>query len=312
MANLPADLAHAHAQLLASLGADGDRLGSGGEATVYARDAHEVVRIFGDDPGPEGAELVGIYRRWAAGRDRPDIAGRSFALPTVVDDGFTHGLHWQILERIPGTEVGTLLTRIPPRRRGALLTAYLRTSTEVAAVDTSPTFGTLLGGRRFGSWAECLRDRLTVPSPQLRAHLAATVAGFDDVVARFDADLDRLYAGPARLVHVDYFPGNVMAIDSDSGYRVSGVLDFASHSLFGDPLLDVVGAVLMADMLTDVTEEEKQHLAVEAVSLVGNRLAEVMETYRVFYALYYAMDDGLVTWSSRQLTDVAAGRALLR
>lgn len=308
MTEFPHELAHAHAQLLASLGADGVRLGSGGEATVYTRDEHEVVRVFRDDPGPQGAELAGIYRRWASA---PDADDREFALPTVVDDGFTHGLHWQILERIPGTEVGKLLTHIPAERRDELLGTYLRASTGVAAIDAAPNFGTLLGGRVFGSWAECLRDRLTVPSPQLRAYLAATVAGFDDVLARFDAELDGLYAGPPRLVHVDYFPGNVMATDSDDGYRVSGVLDFASHSLFGDPLLDVVGAVLMADMLTDVTAEEKRHLAHEAVSVVGDRLVEVMETYRVFYALYYAMDDALVPWSSRELTEVAAHRTLL-
>lgn len=308
MTALPAELAHAHAQLLASLGADGVRLGSGGEATVYTRDDSEVVRVFRSDPGPEGTELASFYRRWACA---PKAAERAFDLPTVLDDGFTHGLHWQILARIPGTEVGKLLTHTPPSRRRELLAAYLRASTGIAGIDTSPTYGTLLGGRVFGSWAECLRDRLTVPSPASRAHLAASVAGFDDVVARFDADLDRLYDGPARLVHVDYFPGNVMAVDSDGGYRVSGVLDFASHSLFGDPLLDVVGAVLMADMLTDVTAEEKHRLARDAVRVVGDRLAQVMETYRVFYALYYAMDDGLVPWSSRELTEVAAGRTLL-
>lgn len=308
MTELSHQVAHAHAQLLASLGADGVRLGSGGEATVYTRDDHEVVRVFGDDPGPEGAELAGIYRRWAA---VPDAAERAFALPTVVDDGFTHGLHWQILARIPGTEVGKLLTRTSRSRRDELLAAYLQASTGVASIDASPSYATLLGGRVFDTWADCLRDRLTIPSPQLRAHLATTVAGFDDVVARFDADLDGIYDGPAALVHVDYFPGNVMAVDSDDGYRISGVLDFASHSLYGDPLLDVVGAVLMADMLTDVTAAEKRRLARAAVSLVGDRLAEVMEIYRVFYALYYAMDDGLVPWSSRELTAVAAGHPLL-
>jgi aminoglycoside phosphotransferase (APT) family kinase protein len=309
MTGLSPEIARAHAQLLASLGADGVRLGSGGEATVYTRDDHEVVRVFRADPGPEGAELAGIYRRWAG--SSPDADARAFQLPTVVDDGFTHGLHWQILHRIPGTEVGKLLTHVPPTRRDDLLAAYLRGSTEVAAIDAAPRFGTLLGGHVFATWADCLRARLTVPSPVLRAHLATTVDGFDEVVARFDAGLDGLYDGPPRLVHVDYFPGNVMAVETDDGYRVSGVLDFASHSLFGDPLLDVVGAVLMADMLTDVTADERRRLATAAVELVGDRLAGVMELYRVFYALYYAMDDELVLWSSRQLTEVAAGQTLL-
>lgn len=302
------DVIREHARLLASLGADGVRLGSGGEATVYTLDDQLVVRVFRGDPGPEGVELAAIYRRWS---QSPNAAERVFELPTVVDDGFTHELHWQILRRIPGTEVGKLLTRIPVEGRDDLLSAYLRASTRVAAIDVSPTFGTLLGGHSYPSWADCLRARLRVPSPRHRAYLAATVPGFDEVVARFDAGLDGLYAGPAALVHVDYFPGNVMAVETDDGYHITGVLDFAGHSLFGDPLLDVVGAVLMADMLTDVTAAEKRQLALEAAALVGDRLSEVFETYRVFYALYYAMDDGLVPWSARELTEVAAGRTLL-
>jgi hypothetical protein len=65
-------------------------------------------------------------------------------------------------------------------------------------------------------------------------------------------------------------------------------------------------------MLTDVTDIEQRRLAATAVELVGDRLVEVMETYRVFYALYYAMDDGLLPWSARQLDDIAAGRTILR
>ncbi|HEY6739140.1 MAG TPA: phosphotransferase, partial [Actinopolymorphaceae bacterium] len=68
--------------------------------------------------------------------------------------------------------------------------------------------------------------------------------------------LPELYDGPARLVHVDYFPGNVMAApvahfgesaaEPAAELRISGVFDFAAHSLYGDPLLDVVGAIVMA------------------------------------------------------------------
>lgn len=302
-----------HAQLIASLGADGVRLGSGGEATVYTLDAHRVLRIFRGDPGDGGAELADVYRRWATDSRTTQLG---FALPTVLDDGFTHDLHWQILRRIPGTEVGKLLRVAPADRRHELLTAYLHGSTKVGDIDTAATYGTLLGGDTYPTWANCLRARLLVPSRELRDQLADSVPGFTDTVARFDAAIDHLYDGPARLVHVDYFPGNVMAADSPAdshadGYRVTGVLDFASHSVFGDPLLDITGAVLMADMGTDVTSAEQSALAREAAKLVGGRFADVLETYRVFYALYYAMDENLLPWSARHLTAVHEGRGLL-
>ncbi len=307
------DLVEQHRFVLAGLGADGTRLGAGSEATVYALDDTRVVRIMHGVAGPLDDELTRVYRRWA---EQPGTATLGFDLPTVLDDATTHGVHWQILRRIPGVEVGRLLRDAPADRRSELLAGYLDASARIGAIDGAPTYGTLIGGHTYPTWAECLRARLEVSPAGLRARVAAKVEAFDAVLERFHAELEDAYDGPPQLVHVDYFPGNVLAVDASGGYRITGVLDFASHSLFGDPLLDVAGAVVMADLDSDVTITERGALATRAVERcggrLGERLVEVMETYRVFYALYYSMDEGLIDWSARHLDDVAAGRSLLR
>lgn len=298
-------------RLLARLGgpatqtdADAAGLGSGGEADVYALDADRVLRVFHGDPGPSAAELTAVYRRWAANAragNRP-----SFGLPDVLDTGVDDGLHWQVLARLPGHPVNRWLTGLPANERQPLLDAYLDAVFEVAAVDAAAEYGTLLGGATYSSWAECLRARLTVPDPALRPELVARTDAdgpvFDRVVGRFEQHLDELYDGPPRLVHVDYFPGNVMADRTPAGpLRISGVFDFAAHSLYGDPLLDVVGAIVMADMFTDVTLAEQQALVARARARVGARLDEVFDSYRVFYGLYYAMDPALLPWCAQLL-----------
>jgi putative membrane protein len=262
-------------RLLARLGgpatqtdADAAGLGSGGEADVYALDADRVLRVFHGDPGPSAAELTAVYRRWAANAragNRP-----SFGLPDVLDTGVDDGLHWQVLARLPGHPVNRWLTGLPANERQPLLDAYLDAVFEVAAVDAAAEYGTLLGGATYSSWAECLRARLTVPDPALRPELVARTDAdgpvFDRVVGRFEQHLDELYDGPPRLVHVDYFPGNVMA-----------------------------------DMFTDVTLAEQQALVARARARVGARLDEVFDSYRVFYGLYYAMDPALLPWCAQLL-----------
>ncbi len=88
------------------------------------------------------------------------------------------------------------------------------------------------------------------------------------MVEQLERLLPGLYDGEPQLVHVDYFPGNVMAerIGDTGRFRISGVFDFAAHSLFGDPLLDVVGAIVMADMFTDVSETEQAGMTERARS----------------------------------------------
>ena len=304
------DLVEAHRLVLAGLGADGTRLGAGGEATVYALDDTRVVRIMHGAAGPLDDELTHVYQRWA---DLPGTARLGFDLPTVLDDATTHGVHWQILRRIPGVEVGRLLRDAPADRRGELLAGYLDASARIGAIDAAPTYGTLIGGHRDPTWADAYGHGWRSARPDCgrgwrrRSRRSTAWSGVS-------MPISASYDGFPQLVHVDYFPGNVLAADSPGGYRVTGVLDFASHALFGYLFLDVAGAVVMADLDTDVTPTERAALAARAVERcggrLGDRLVEVMETYRVFYALYYSMDEGLIDWSARHLNDVAQGRSL--
>lgn len=291
---------HAHVGMLRRFGATEPwrRLGKGGEATVYALDEHRVLRIHHQEPWA-GAELERAYRRWSG------TAVTGFGLPEVLDSGTDHGQWWQVLRRFPGRTVLEWLPGLHGQERERMLIAYVDAAFEIGDVESASSYGELLGGGTYSNWAECLRARLKVPDPELMRRLAAEVPDFDGIMRRFDGALSGLYAGTPRLVHVDYFPGNVMATldDGPAGpeARITGVFDFAAHSLYGDPLLDVVGAIVMADMFTDVTEDEQKRLRAYARDRAGSALDRVFDCYRIFYALYYAMDDALLPWCARQL-----------
>lgn len=296
----------AHARLLRRFDATAPwrRLGEGGEATVYALDRHRVLRVHHGEPWA-GDELARAYRRWAGN------AVTSFGLPEILDSGSDDGLWWQVVRRLPGRTVQEWLVELRGPDRARLLQAYVDAAFEIGRIESAPSFGELLGGRAYADWADCLRARVKVPDPASTRRLADELPDFEQIVERFDRALPHLYDGPPRLVHVDYFPGNVMAtVDHEAkgvDVRISGVLDFAAHSLYGDPLLDVVGAVVMADIATDVTEEEKERLRVYARTRAGSAWDRVFDAYRVFYGLYYVMDEALLPWCVRQLRLSADG-----
>ena len=287
-----------HAAVLAELGATGTPLGTGGEATVYVLDDERVVRIM--HSGTPSARLEAAYRRWQA--SAPDIG---VELPTLLATGRTGSRHWEIQHRIPGVEVSALLRELDPTDRAALLGEFLDVATRLGRIETAPTFSTMLGDTRYDTWAECLMSRIGVSRtgyPAAWMAFGARVPELAELLATWRDRLTGLYDGPARLVHVDYFPGNVLAdLGADGRPRITGVLDYGSHSLYVDPLLDVVGAVAMTDMLSDVTPDEATAVATRARSLVGPRWDEVESMYRAFYAFYYAMDEALLDWSERQL-----------
>lgn len=299
-----AEVPAAHAELLARLGGDGTwrRLGSGGEATVYALDDHQVLRIQHGQP-QSGDELERAYQRWA------ESATSSLSLPEVLASGVEGDQSWHLVRRFPGRTVEHWLKVLRGHDRARLLDCYVDAAFEVGSIESASSFGELLGGATYPTWADCLRARLQVPDPRNRAKLAADVAGLDAIMEQLERLLPGLYDGEPQLVHVDYFPGNVMAerVGDTGRFRISGVFDFAAHSLFGDPLLDVVGAIVMADMFTDVSVTEQAGMTERARGRAGEGLHRVFESYRAFYALYYAMDEALLPWCAAQLRQASRG-----
>lgn len=267
------------------------RLGAGAEAIVYAVDEDRVLRVYRGTPPASGSVDQQAWR------------SASFPIPYVLDSGEDDGLHWQLMRRFRGRTVHNWLREMTGPGRADLLQRYVDAAFEVAAIDSARAYGTLIGPATYPTWAACLRARLD-RSASSRAQLADAVPHLPLLLAGFDELTPRLYDGEPRLAHVDYFPGNVMAEQTAATFAISGVFDFSDHSLFGDPLLDVVGAIVMADMSTNVTSAEQQAMREYARQRGGPRFDAVFGCYQLFYALYYAMDESLLPWCVKVLRQV--------
>jgi len=139
------------------------------------------------------------------------------------------------------------------------------------------------------------------------ARLAAEVAGFDDVLTAVRQRIAALQPhGERRLVHGDYFPGNVMIGDD---LAVSGVIDFGTLTVMGDTAMDVVSAIIFIEVVPAGDPEDAAYLTARAVRTRGAGFVELMRAYRAYYALrlapYAEADDArLYAWCARTLEAV--------
>lgn len=154
----------------------GARLGEGREAEVFAWGDDAVVKLY--RPGFRGHQAEAALLLQLDGR------GGAPRLIDLVDLGERRGL---VLERLPGSDMLTLLPRRPwrfPSLARRLASAHLRIH-EIAAPDALPDLRDVLAAR--------IRD---APLPSHLRQFAVR-------------ELERLPQGD-RLTHGDFHPGNVL------------------------------------------------------------------------------------------------------
>ena len=202
------------ADLLSHFGTDlSKRLGSGGEATVYAIDNARVLRLHNPDADPQSFALRNQLI------DRLDATGLGFSVPQLLDSGQIEGRIFSVETRIPGQSMDKELKRLTGRTREDLIQCYLETSLKIKELCTAPMW--------FGDAARADDIRSDTLAEYMRQRASASLK-----TAGLSADVDAIVAaiktdGTPGLVHLDYFPGNVMSEDG----QVTGVIDFGYSTM---------------------------------------------------------------------------------
>lgn len=268
-------------------------LGSGGEARVFGLDAERVLRIQAAGSSEPDHRLARLLEGWTG-------IDLGFGLPRVLQQARWEQQNYSIEARLPGVPMAHWLASItdPTVRRGGLL-SLLDAAERLRELPAPPSgFGRVLADeQRFGSLVELLAAQIEIGVQHSQGALAAVVPDLDRRIERLLRRLDARTVAPA-FCHADLGPSNVLV---DGGGRVTAVLDVSVHALAADPVLDQVGAVALLELtpyaghLGDATWLQRQ---------LADRLgpeAWLIDAYRRFYGLYYAMDPVLVPWCAAQL-----------
>jgi len=260
-----------------------DLLGRGGESDVYALDAGRVLRVYGGDDLGYLARRKAFYD-WLRGQGLP------FATPEVWDVG-REGEHLYALERrMAGRDFAQVLSTLDGADRARAMASYLKVAGQIGRVTLpGQPFGELVtpdAPLQAATWEEYLAQRMERILAESYPYLAEDVPDVAGVLAEVERRLAQV-AGwqDKRLVHGDYFPGNVF-IDAD--LTVCGVGDFGYSTLAGDPRLDLAGALAFVEVVDGYRPEDSVWLRRELAAHWGAEMLTVAESYRLYYAIYFS------------------------
>ena len=283
----------------------GDRLGSGGEAEVYALDDARVLRLH-RQPSADHARAVAEL---CASLDRAAVP---YALPEVLEVHEREGVSWSVERRLPGRPLDSLLPTLRGAVRAEALTAYLEGAAAFGALGLPRGWpggcGELFTAEhlRAERWGDLLADRLRLQLAQARAVLATTVPALDDVARRLagEARLEEP-AGPPCLVHGDWFPGNVLVGED---LQVTAALDLGWLTVVGDPGHDVRSAAVFLEVRPWGQAGDDAIVLGAARRLLGPDAGDLVDRTRRFEQARFAFvdeDEHLHRWCVAGLRAVA-------
>jgi putative membrane protein len=292
--------------VLSSFGIGADALlGSGGETEVYGLDHGRVLRVYRathEGPEPVVAQLQYLYSWWA----QTDIG---VEIPLILESGNRAGRTFTVDRRFSGLPFSSWLAQAGADDRRAALLTFLEAADRLHRLPSPlPGFARLVGPQapaQFNTLAELLNNMLAGPVAAGRADLERDLP---DVAQRWDqlqVDLATRRVTPA-LVHGDICPPNGYVSLGPDGPFVSGIGDFSPHTVNGDPMMDVAGAVIFL-ALEPYADAAADSISLEAAAVqrYGPETAHWIEVYRRFYAFYFSncADDQpeLYAWCLAQL-----------
>ena len=265
-------------------------LGAGGEARVYALKDARVVRIM-----HEGAALADAEQRASLVAEIKTGAQHSaFQVPSVDRVQAWNGRVFSIEPRLSGQPVSQLLKTMSGTDRSNLLIDYLNVARQIRSISLNRSgYGPVRQESSLSTtgWKEFLRARLEWSLVRCPTDLRPAVA------ATLEVGLPEP-AHPA-LVHMDYFPANVLA----EGSTVTAVLDFGPSTIMGDARMDAWSAVAYLDgELSPNATDADRRLAMRW--LVEHELADQYPSVKRWLAAYWSFatdDQALMRWCRRIL-----------
>jgi putative membrane protein len=304
---VPADDHEGEAELLAAYGTGRDQLiGSGGESEVFAVDQDRVLRLYRnrhEAPRRTAAQLRALYEGW---RDT-DIG---IELPLIMEMGERDGKFYTVDRRFSGRNFSSWLQSAVMTQRRPVLISFLD-ATERLQLLPSPVsgFARLIGDgapKQFRTLGELLASMLWGPLQMSRTRLERDIPGVSEVWNRMHSDLAERSAVPA-LVHGDVCPPNAYLSLGPEGPVVTGIGDFSPHTVNGDPLMDLAGALIFLELEPYAdAPADAAWLEAAAVERHGREIIPWISVYRRFYGFYfsnaYAFDPTLYAWCLRQLS----------
>jgi putative membrane protein len=279
-------------------------LGKGSETQVYALDQARVLRIYPPDASLAAVQARQQFYMQLAARRPP------FVIPTVLDQGVIDECPYTIEQRMRGHDFAHVLPQLTGRDRARALTSYLDLARQIGTIEfPEAPFGELIypGTLQRDTWPRFLWDRAQRTLQCSRHDVEHDVPELDRLLDTFHARVLLMATlQTKRLVHGDYFPGNVFIDDTLTVY---GIGDFGCSTVIGDARMDIAGAIVFLEVVEGYQPADTQLLLSYLDQSRVRVRGEIIELYRIYYSLYFSHckhdDPRTYAWCIRNLRTYA-------
>ena len=280
-----------------------DLLSQGMEAEVYACDPGTLLKLY------RGAGCLADLSMLRDFYARLERGGLSYALPTIQQVSVEGEFCVSIEPRMPGVPLSNLLPGLEQAQMDAAMHTYLSALMELSLLPL-PEFERYLlfdphrlSGCAEGDYHHFLARWLAHKLAQVAPHLGRDVSDFERKVQQMTTILTQPYTGSLRLVHGDFFPGNLLV---DAGRRVTALLDFGFMTHYGDPLFDVATGWVFFDMYDELRANLRERLLAIILERLGAQVFGKLARYVLLYSLlsanaYSDCTDGHYHWCVENL-----------
>ena len=217
-------------------------LAVGTEAEVYSYGDEHVVKLYGDSG--RLANLEALKSFYESLDERPS----GLKLPRILEI-LSFGSAIGVIEsKVPGRSLEEFLPALNATAEENAIHVYLNAARALKEIKllTPPTRYILfdetdqssLSGQTWAEfYAQLLHEKVARAGDLLSPNVSEFRAKFEHLIEAIQSDTDV----EISLIHGDFFPGNLLVAEDLS--HANGVVDFGSFTMFGDPMVDMAGAV---------------------------------------------------------------------
>jgi len=259
------------------------RLSSGMEAEVYTYGPDAVLKLYA---GTASLADLRTLQDFYNSLDRQLVP---YALPRISSVAQEAGLLITIEQRLVGTRLSAALPALSAVQLDQAMQRYLSAALALSHIQAPPGSERYklfdpdgLSQRANGDWHQFLSRYLAHKLVPVAPYLRRDVPQLGLKLQQLRAVLDQPYRGDERLIHGDFFPGNLLINDD---HEITALLDFGLLTMYGDYLFDIATGWVFLDMY----DELKVQLRARYLAMLLERLGENVRGKLYRYVLIYSI-----------------------
>ena len=256
------------------------------EAEVYAYGPDAVLKLY---PGTASLAEMLILQDFYDSLDRRLVP---YALPRIHTVAREDRFLITIEERLAGMRMSAVLPALTADRLDAMMQRYLTAALAVSSIQAPPTLGRYklldpdcISPRTKGDWHRFLAGYIALKLAQVTRYLSRDVPQFTVKMQQLGTILDQPYRGDYRLVHGDFFPGNLLV---DSDHQITALLDFGLLTMYGDYLFDIATGWVFFDMYDELEAQARDRYLAILSSRLGASVRGKLYRYVLIYSILSA------------------------